>query len=105
MANYEAAVIGGFPVGNGVVSANADLREGSFTQILRDTAGAISRRVMWVMELLAVAGLVFCLSLMSAVHAGPEVLALGLAAVYFSFSASLGAYLLRLDLTGNRGRR
>jgi hypothetical protein len=105
MAHSEAGLIGGFAVEQGVVSANADGREGSFTQILRETAAAISRRVMWVMELLAVAGLVFCLSLMSAVHAGPEALALGLAAIYFSISAGLGAYLLRLDLTSNRGRR
>jgi hypothetical protein len=98
MANSEAGLIGGFSAGQRVIAANTEVGEGSFGQILRDTAGAISRPVLWAMEFLAVAGLIFCLCLMSAVSAGPEALALGLAAIYFSLSASLGAYLLRVDL-------
>ena len=97
MANSEAGLIGGFSAGDRVIAAN-EVGEGSFGQILRDTAGAISRPVLWAMEFLAVAGLIFCLSLISAVNAGPEALALGIAAIYFSLSASLGAYLLRVDL-------
>jgi hypothetical protein len=108
MATYEAGLIGSLPARKLEVSANPDkdrFANVSLTQILRDTAGAISRRVMWMMELLAVMGLLFCLSLMSAVHGGLEALALGLAAIYFSFSVGLGAYLLRVDLADNRGRR
>src|SRR5438132_3930705 len=105
MASYEAGLMGSFASDKNLVSENLDTTPISFTQVIRETAGAISRRVMWVIELLATACLVFCLSLLLFVHQGPEGLALGIAAIYFSFSAGLGAYLLRLDLTDNRGRR
>ena len=96
MPNFETGLISDFSDG-GVVSANPDARREAgvpLTRVLRETAGAVSRPVMWAMELLAIAGLVFCLRLLTVVHQGPEAAALGIAAIYFSGSAGLGAYLL-----------
>jgi len=102
MMTSELHLINDFAEWKSVVAANYRVTPVSLAQILRETAGAISGRAMWVMELLAVAGLVFCLSLMSAVGGGLEALALDIAAMYFSLSAALGAYLLWLDWTRER---
>src|ERR1700736_5967754 len=66
----------------------------SLAEILRETATAIDRRVVWVMEIMTLLALGVCLILLSFSHQEPARWALGIATAYFGFSSSIGAGLL-----------
>ena len=64
------------------------------SEILYDTAAAISRPVLWVLEILVLIGLGASLTMLPIVQQEQPRLAFGMAAGYFTLSSWFGGYLL-----------
>ncbi len=94
-----ASTVSNLGVTKGVISAKtlaADQKAAakSLSEILSETAGAISRPVLWVLEACAMIALGFALALLPMVHDDAARSAVGIAAGYFTLSSFLGGYLL-----------
>ncbi|HVN88941.1 MAG TPA: hypothetical protein VMT61_03920 [Candidatus Binataceae bacterium] len=84
-------------------AAERQIATKSLSQILEETAKAVNRPVLWLLEAMAFVALTCCLALLPLLHGEGTRSAMGLAAGYFTLSGLLGAYILLLGK--DRARR